>query len=172
MGQSRNEGFSDSCHSKLFLSVAPGQLTKSQQRSHLSQPLSGMLTSNLQALSWSLTILLTKTLGLRPTANLYTAIVPLVEAVAIHLSPLPVCFSGSHTQLWLWVIVCLFFHCITSGKGFASVWWLSFHLHLGWIPLENCEEVSLLSTEPVPALFSHLHSLSSKPFPSCLFCSA
>lgn len=64
--------------------------------------------------------------------NLYTATVPLVEAVAIHLSPLTVYFSGSHTQLRLWVIICLFFHFMTSGKGFASVWWWGFYPHLGW----------------------------------------
>lgn len=65
-----------------------------------------------------------------------------MEAVAIHLSPLTVYFSGSHTQLRPWVTICLFFHCMTSGKGFARVWWWRFHLHVGWIPLEHCWEVS------------------------------
>lgn len=44
-----------------------------------------------------------------------------VEAVAIHLSPLTVYFNGSHTQLRLWVIVCLFFHCITSEVAFPEL---------------------------------------------------
>ena len=97
-----------------------------------------------------------------------------MEAVAIHVSPLTVYFSGSHTQLRPWVTICLFFHCMTSGKGFVHVWWWRFHLHVGWIPVEHCWEVSpwaLSLCQPLLFFFSHFCSLTQAfPQQSVWFC--
>lgn len=91
---------------------------------------------------------------------------------SLYLSPLTVCFSGSHTQLRLWVIVCLFFHCITSGKGFASVWWWGFYSTLVgslWKTARRYPSWALSLCQPFVSLL--IFVLTPRPFPNYLFCS-
>lgn len=108
--------------------MAPGQPTN-PSREVIIPPLPGikahMLISNLQALPWSLTTLLA-TASASTLYLIYT--LPQSTGGSCCNPPflLTVYFSVSHTQLRLWVIVCLFFHCITYKKGCVSVWWWAF----------------------------------------------